>query len=309
MVPRYRLAVGAGLSASIMVGGSVPLSGMLVHYPLFTAQAARYGAGAIFLVVWAFARRVPVNKPKSRDLPALLAIVTTGMLGFNAVMIGAQRYAEPGLVAAVLGGSPLVLAALGPLTAGKHPAVRTLLGAAVVVAGVVVLSGGGSWHGPGLALAVLTMLCEASFTLFAVGVIKRLGGLSVAIWCHVIAAVAGGIIAAAIEPWRAPTSKELTALCAVAVLTVVAFVVWYQAVGVLGADRAGVLIGVMPGAGLAVSIALGVQGLTVQAIAGVALVGAGCVIGLLNRESSGGRRVLRPVVPPSVSPPPRDPVR
>ncbi|GAA3060524.1 DMT family transporter [Actinokineospora globicatena] len=308
---RHRLAIGAGLLTSAMIGGSVPLSGMLVDYPLLTGQSMRYGVGAVLLVAWATARRIPITAPKLRDAPALLAIVAVGMLGFNAFMITAQRHADPGLVAAVLGGSPLVLAAIAPLMAKRRPAVRTLLGASVVVAGVVVLSGGGSWEGPGLLLAVLTMLCEAGFTLFAVGVVRRIGGLSVALWCHVIATVAGACLAVVLEPWRAPTAREWTALSVVAVLTVVAFVIWYQAVGVLGADRAGVLIGVMPAAGLVVSVAVGSQGLTLTGVAGVAVVGAGCVIGLLSRSPwpSAARRGPRPAAAPSASPTPRDPVR
>ncbi|GAA2971123.1 DMT family transporter [Actinokineospora diospyrosa] len=307
---RHRLAIGAGLLTSAMIGGSVPLSGMLVDFPLLTGQAMRYGVGALLLAAWALARRVPIAAPKPRDFPALIAIVVVGMLGFNAVMIAAQRHAEPGLVAAVLGGSPLVLATIGPLMAKRRPAARTLLGAAVVVAGVVVLSGGGSWAGPGLLLAVLTMVCEACFTLFAVGVIGRLGGLSVALWCHVIATVGGACLAFVFETWRTPTNREWTALSVVAVLTVVAFVIWYQAVSVLGADRAGVLIGVMPAAGLFVSIAVGSQDLTLAGLAGVAVVGLGCVIGLLSRSPwpSAARRAPRPTAARSASPPPRDPV-
>ncbi|RLK54542.1 drug/metabolite transporter (DMT)-like permease [Actinokineospora cianjurensis] len=308
---RYRLAIGAGLLTSAMIGGSVPLSGMLVDYPLLTGQSARYGVGAVLLAAWALARRVPLKAPRARDVPALLAIVAVGMLGFNAFMITAQQHAEPGLVAAVLGGSPLVLAVVAPLMAKRRPSAQPLVGAAVVVAGVVVLSGGGSWEGPGLLLAILTMLCEAGFTLFAVRVVGRLGGLSVALWCHIIAAVVGACLAVVYEPWQTPTNREWTALSVVAVLTVVAFVIWYQAVNVLGADRAGVLIGVMPAAGLAVSVAVGSQSLTLTGVAGVVVVGAGCVIGLLTRSPwpSAARRAPRPTAARSASPPPRDPVR
>ncbi|GLZ43404.1 hypothetical protein Acsp05_70280 [Actinokineospora sp. NBRC 105648] len=168
------MAVAGGLLTSAMIGGSVPVSGLLVDYPLLTGQSARYGLGAVLLALWALTTKAKIVRPKAQDLPALVAIVAVGMLGFNAFMIAAQRFAEPGLVAAVLGGSPLVLAAAAPLMAGRRPSARTLLGAAIVVAGVVILSGGGTWVGPGLLLAVLTMLCEAGFTLFAVRVVGRL---------------------------------------------------------------------------------------------------------------------------------------
>ncbi|MGQ0840847.1 DMT family transporter [Actinokineospora sp.] len=286
-----RTAIGAGLLTSAMIGGSVPVSGMLVDYPLLTGQSMRYGLGAVLLLGWALARGSRLTRPRLADVPALLAIVAVGMLGFNACMIAAQRHADPGLVAAVLGGSPLVLAVAVPLLARTRPAVRTLFGAGVVVAGVVILSGGGTWSGPGLLLAVLTMLCEAGFTLFAVAVVRRRGGLSVSLWCHVIAAVSGAALASFVDDsaaWRAPSGREATALLVVAVLTVVAFCIWYHAVGVLGADRAGVLIGVMPVAGLVVSVALGAEPLTAAAVAGVCVVGLGCVVGLRRGHADSG---------------------
>ncbi|SDD01689.1 DMT family transporter [Actinokineospora iranica] len=291
-----RLAVGAGVLTAAMIGGSVPVSGLLVDYPLLSGQSLRYGLGAVLLAGWAWARRARIGLPRVADMPALLAIAAVGMLGFNAAMIAAQHHAEPGLVAAVLGGSPLVLAAVGPMLARKRPALRTLVGAVVVVAGVAVLSGGGTWSGPGLVLAVLTMLCEAAFTLLAVNVVRRRGALPVALWCHVIAAGAGIALATFVdgrEAWRTPTGAEVSALLVVAVLTVVAFVLWYHAVNVLGPDRAGVLIGVMPVAGLVVSVAMGAQSLTWTAIAGVLVVGAGAALGLSSpprqtRRSSPG---------------------
>ena len=76
---------------------------MLQAYPLLTGQAMRYALGAVALLGWIRLRggRLPV--PGRRDWPALVGLVTTGMLGFNACVLYAQRYAEPGFVAAVLG--------------------------------------------------------------------------------------------------------------------------------------------------------------------------------------------------------------
>ncbi|SDJ33704.1 EamA-like transporter family protein [Actinokineospora alba] len=276
-----RRGVAAGALACGFIGGSVPVSGLLTHYPILAGQSARYAVGAVLIAVWAMARRLPVTVPKLKDLPALLAVVGVGMIGFNIFLLTAQHHAEPGLVAAVIGGSPLVIALAAPLMSGARPAVRALAGAALVVAGIVVLSGGGTWSGPGLLLAVLTMLCEASFTLFAIGVVRRLGTFSVALWCHVLAAVCAGLLAVPFDGvFRLPTTVELVAVLAVAVITVVAFCLWYHSVSVLGAGRAAVLIGVMPVSGLVVAVALGAQPLTIVALAGASIVAAGCAVGL-----------------------------
>ncbi|WP_447009635.1 DMT family transporter [Saccharothrix hoggarensis] len=285
-----RAAIASGALTSVIVGASVPVTGMLQQYPLLTGQAMRYALGAVVLLGWVRLRggRLPV--PSRRDWPALVALVVTGMLGFNACVLYAQRYAEPGFVAAVLGASPLVLALVAPLLAGRKPAVPAVVGAVVVVGGVVVLSGGGSWHGPGLALALLTMAGEASFTLFAVGVVRRLGGVAVATWCCVIAAVAGGLLGTVFGGWQVPTVREGAALVVLGiVLTAVAFGLWYFAVAQLGADRAGVLIGLMPVAGLVASVALGAQELTAVALLGSVAVALGCVVGLRGRAADADR--------------------
>ncbi|ROP38478.1 DMT family transporter [Saccharothrix texasensis] len=288
-----RTAIAAGALSSVIVGASVPVTGMLQAYPLLTGQAMRYALGGVVLLAWIRARGGRLPRPARRDWPALVGLVATGMLGFNACVLYAQRYAEPGFVAAVLGASPLVLALVAPLLAGRKPAGAAVVGAVAVVGGVVVLSGGGSWHGPGLLLALLTMAGEASFTLFAVGVVRRLGGLAVATWCCLIAAAAGGVAGTFVGGWQAPTAREGVALVVLGVvLTAVAFGLWYFAVARLGADRAGVLIGLMPVAGLVASVALGAQALTAVASAGAVAVAVGCVIGLRGRAADVDRPPL-----------------
>jgi drug/metabolite transporter (DMT)-like permease len=274
-----RLAVAAGASAAIIVGASVPVTGMLQDYPLLTGQAMRYGLSGLVLLAWTFARGERPVPPKLGDVPALLALVVFGMLGFTAALLYSQRYAEPGFVAAMLGGAPVVLA-----LAGRRRSAAVVAGAAVVALGVVVLSGGGAWHGPGLLLVALALCGEVAFTLCAVGVVRRLGGVSVATWCCLIAAVAGGVVGTVAGGWQVPTPRQGLALLTLAVvLTAVALGLWYFAVGRLGADRAGVLIGLMPISGLVVSVVLGAQEFTLVALVGAAIVAAGCVVGLSSR--------------------------
>jgi drug/metabolite transporter (DMT)-like permease len=274
----------AGLGAVVIVGGSVPVTGMLDSYPLLTGQALRYGLGGLLLLGLATLMRKPLSRPRLSDLPVLIGLATTGMVGFQASLLLAQRYAEPGLVAALLGGSPLVLAVAAPLLAGRHPSTGPVLGAVLAAAGIVVLSGGGATHGPGLALAVLAMLCEALFTLLGVGLVTRLGPMATATWSCFVAAIGSAVVGTVVDPvgaWQLPDGRELTALLVLAVVvTAVAFVLWYTAVGTLGADRAGVLIGVMPVAGLAVSLLLHAQPFRLAQLAGIALVSLGVVAGL-----------------------------
>ncbi|MCP2165678.1 DMT family transporter [Goodfellowiella coeruleoviolacea] len=296
------VAVAAGALGCLLVGGSVPVTGLLDDYPLLPGLAIRYAVGGLLLLGWLRLTGRGLARPSRRDLLALTAVVGVGMLGFNACALYAQRYAEPGFVAAVLGGSPLVLAVAGPLLARRRPAGRVVLGALLVVTGVVVLSGGGSWHGPGLVLALLTMACEASFTLFAVGVVARLGALAVSVWSCLLAAVGAGVagtlvggvvdgggLVGATAAWRLPDARQAAALAVLGVLvTAVAFGLWYRAVSDLGAGRAGVLVGMMPVGGLVTAVLLGAQQWTGVAALGVGAVALGCALGLRPAQPAPG---------------------
>ncbi|WP_216209505.1 DMT family transporter [Amycolatopsis aidingensis] len=288
-----RRGAAAGLAAAVIVGGSVPVTGMLDAYPVIAGQALRYALGGLLLLGFARLRGKALPLPALGDLPALVTLAASGMIGFQAFLLLAQRYAEPGLVAAVLGVSPLVIALAGPLMAGGRPSAAPVLGAVLATGGVAVLTGGGDTEGPGLLLAVLAMLCETSFTLCAVGVLGRLGPLATATWSCFVAGVGGALVATitgGASAWRLPDARELAALLVLAVLvTAVAFGAWYFAVGALGADRAGVLIGVMPVSGLAVSLLLGAQTLDLADVLGTALVATAVTLGLRRRQVSGSR--------------------
>ncbi|EFL10803.1 MULTISPECIES: DMT family transporter [Actinomycetes] len=285
-----RSMVLSGVAGAVLVGGSVPVTGMLDGYPVITGQALRYALGGLLLLGWAKVTRSPLPRPKLGDLPTLLGLAATGMIGFQACLLLAQRYAEPSAVAAFLGASPLVLALLAPMLDGRRPSAAPVVGAVLAGLGIVVLSGGGSASAPGLLLAALAMLCEASFTLLAVGLLRRLGPLATSTWSCFTAAASGSVVGTVVDPagaWRWPNARELVALLLLAVLvTAVAFVLWYSCVVGLGADRAGVLIGLMPVAGLAVAVLIGAQRFELKDLAGVALVAAGVACGLWKREAA-----------------------
>jgi drug/metabolite transporter (DMT)-like permease len=269
--------------ASVLVGGSVPLTGMLDGYPVLTGQAIRYAIGALVLLVWLRGR---LPRPSWQDVPGLVGMVGAGMLGFNALILLAQRYATPGFVAAVLGGSPLALAILVPALRGRRPDPRALVGALLVFGGVAVLSGGGSWHGPGLVLALLVLAGEVTFTLAGAGVVRRIGAVGASTWACIGAAVGGFVITAFTDTWAVPTLRQGVIMVVLGVVvTAVAFVFWYTGVRALGADRVGVLIGLMPLSGLGVAVIVGAQPLTITAAVGAVVVAAGCVTGLAGRRS------------------------
>jgi drug/metabolite transporter (DMT)-like permease len=282
--PSAARAAAMAATASILVGFAVPVTGLLDGYPVLSAQAVRYAVGAVLLLGWLLVTRASVPIPAAKDLVGLGVMVFAGMLGFNAAILVGQRNATPGFIAAMLGASPLVLAVVAPALRGRRPSPYAMAGAGLVGVGVIVLSGGGSWHGPGLALALLVMVCEVAFTLGGVGVVARLGAVATSMWSCVFAAVTGAVLTtglAGFAAWPLPTATEAAAILVLgSLVTAVAFGCWYTGVSVLGADRAGVLVGLMPVAGLVASVVLGRQPITLVAAGGALVVAAGCALGL-----------------------------
>ncbi|MCE7008583.1 DMT family transporter [Kibdelosporangium philippinense] len=276
--------------ACVLLGSLVPFTGMLDGYPILAGQAIRYTIGAVALLLYL---RLQLKMPSWRDLPGLFGVVGAGMIGFSAAILISQRYATAGFVAAVVGSSPLVFAVLVPALAGKLPNLRVLTGAILVVIGVLVLTGGGSWHGPGLVIALLALAGDIAFTLAGVGVVRRIGAASASTWACIGAAVGTSVITTFQSEWALPTWRQSIALVILGTLvTAVAFVLWHTGVSVLGADRAGVLTGLMPLSGLGVAVIIGAQTLTVNAFMGAVVVAAGCAAGL-----SGNRERTLPLTP------------
>ena len=71
--------------------------------------------------------------------------------------------------------------------------------------------------------------------------------------------------------------------------TALAFVLWFKAVGQLGADKAGLLIGLMPVAAVLVDAGLNGRTPSPADVAGTVLVAAGVVVGARPARTRGGQ--------------------
>jgi drug/metabolite transporter (DMT)-like permease len=265
----------------ITLGGSFTVSRSILSYPTLSGQAIRYTLAAFALVVIVACGRSRV-RPTARELLRLAAIAAIGLVAFNILLMFTLRHAEPALVGTIVGGSPLLLALLGPLQEGRRPQPRLLAAAAVVVVGAALVEGGGSGDLMGVLGAVGLLLAEAAFSLLAAPLLPRLGAVRVSAWSCALAVpmLLAGVAVAGERP-GVPTTGEFAGIAFLGlVLTVVAFVCWYSGVAQLGIERAGVFLGLVPVAALATAaIADRVVPGPLQ-IAGVLAVTAGLITGL-----------------------------
>jgi EamA-like transporter family len=91
----------------------VAVSKLLIHYPVLSAQAARYAIGATALLAVTRLRRQRLPRPTGRDLALLLALGAVGLAGFNILLLAALQRAEPAAVAVVSAACPCCSPSLG----------------------------------------------------------------------------------------------------------------------------------------------------------------------------------------------------
>jgi drug/metabolite transporter (DMT)-like permease len=160
-----------------------------------------------------------------------------------------------------------------------------LVAAAVVVVGATVTSGlGGSGGLTGLLYAVGALACEACFSLLAIPLLPRLGPVRVSAYTQAIAVpvllIVGGVTDGS-GLLRMPTAPEAAALLYLAtVVSAGAFLLWYDALPRLGADRAGLFAGLVPVGAIVTTVLLGLATPTATELGGAALVIAGLAVGL-----------------------------
>jgi drug/metabolite transporter (DMT)-like permease len=278
----------AGAAGMVVVGSSVGVSRMLGEAPLFTTQAVRYAAAAVALLVLARVLRVPIRRPRGREWWWLSGIAATGLVLFNVAVVRGVAHAEPAVIAVAVACAPVLIGVLGPLLEGGRPTARLLGAAAVVTAGSALVAGTGRADLAGIGWAVLALLCEAGFTLLAVPVLGRHGPWGVSVHAVWMAALILAVLGLATEGPGAALRITATEWAAIgylaALVTVLAFLLWYSAVAALGSGRAALLTGIAP-ISAAVGGALlgaGVPGAPVWA--GMLVVIGGLVLGI------GGRR-------------------
>jgi drug/metabolite transporter (DMT)-like permease len=278
--PTTRGSLLAALALAL-VGSLVAAADLVEGYPLSTGQALRYGLAGTVLLVFARGRLPRLDR---REALGLLALAATGLVLFNLFVIEGVRETDPATVGVIVGCVPVVLAIAGPLLEKRPLSGRVIVAAFVVAAGAAgVQWAGGGVTPAGLLLALGALGCEAAFSLLAVPHLKRLGALAVSTYACLFAVpmLAVWSLLAEGPSLPVPDAEQAAALAYLAVgVTVLGFVSWYTAVGLLGVDRAGLFSGVLPVSALAFSAALGVAELTPGRLAAVAVVALGVTLGV-----------------------------
>lgn len=283
----------SGIAGMTLVGGSVGVSQVLTDAPLFTAQAIRYAAAALLLVVLARLAGVRVTRPRGREWFWFTGVAAAGLVLFNIAIVRGVEHAEPAVIAVAVACVPVLLGVLGPLLERRAPRAPIILAAVVVTGGSVLVEGTGRADGVGVAWAAVALLCEAGFTLFAIPVLRRHSawGVSVhSVWIGALMFAILGLVAEGPSAASRLNSADWVAVVYLTVLvTAAAFVLWYSAVASLGAGTVGLLTGVAPISAALTGIVTTGHAPGPLVWAGIAIVITGLSAGLLTNHHTNRR--------------------
>jgi len=278
-------AIAPGALGMVLVGSSVAVSATLTAAPLLIAQAIRYSVAAVVLVALARWLRVPIVAPRGREWLWLAGIAATGLVLFNIAVVRGVAHAQPAMIAVAVACAPVVLGVLGPLLQGQVPQRKIVVAAIVVTSGAVLVEGAGHGDLAGIAWAVVALATEAAFTLLAVPVLGRHGAWGVSVHSVWLGAAMFTVLALLGEGPAAVSrlsTADLGAIAYLAVVTVVAFVLWYSTVAALGPGRVGLLTGIAPVSAALTGIAAGSRAPSPLMWAGIGVVLAGLGTGLVG---------------------------
>ncbi|MCO6006657.1 DMT family transporter [Actinoallomurus purpureus] len=290
--------------AMILVGTLTAVSAAISRYPVYGGQAVRYAVAAVILLTVARSRersgrtagRPPARSRLTlREWSLVTALAATGLVGFNLCVVEGTRHTTPAMIGTVVGAVPVVLAVVAPLMERRRPAPHLVAAAVIVTLGAAAANGLGGGSLSGLLLALGALVGEMAFSLLAVPLLPRLGPVRVSAYSAAVATpmlLAVGLIVDGTAVVRIPTAGEVAGFAYLAVIvTVGAFVLWYDALGRIGADRAGLFAGLIPVSAAATTMVLGLGTPNAAELTGALLVGCGVAAGLGGGAAS--RRVSR----------------
>ncbi|MFI9407825.1 DMT family transporter [Nocardia sp. NPDC052316] len=267
------------LGSSVAVGSAIAATTALTEFPIMTGQTVRYGIAAALMFVLFWGRLPRVN---AAQLTRIGVLGATGLAGFNICLVLALQRVDAGVVGAVVGAVPVVLALAGPLMARRSPSMRAVVAAGIVTTGAVVVQWTGAAADPvGLLLAAGALAGECAFSLVAIPLVREIGAKATATYAATAGAVLCGIVAVLIDvpTARLPTLAESAAIGYLAVVASAgAFLLWYAALDRIPVETAGAFAGVVPVCALVTGVLLGVSESSPLRFVGAAIVGVGVVL-------------------------------
>jgi drug/metabolite transporter (DMT)-like permease len=253
---------------------------------MISSQVMRYTLAGLLLLP--LCRHTTV---RLKDLPGIIAMAATGLVGTNALILAAERSTDTGTVGIIVGTLPIVVALVAPLPSRRRPDPRVVLCAVIAAGGTVfVESSAGRASVAGIGYAVGALGSELLFIVVGAPVFRRHGALAVSPWLCMTAVCILLILGVPIDRsdmFLLPTAHEALAIVYLGIgPSVVGLLCWGFGLAQLGPERFGLFTGVNPIVALFTAAALGLSTITGERVVGCLLVAGAIAAGASARPPS-----------------------
>jgi drug/metabolite transporter (DMT)-like permease len=255
----------------------------------FTLTAARFTVAAILFV--GLAMRLPAHERRpGRQWPLLLGMGLTGVFGFGSLLYTGLRYTTATNAALINGAGPLITGILAAMLLRERFTRRNVVGAAISLAGVVMIVSGGT----------LDVLLKQQFNLGDLLVL-----VAVVVWglysvlSRVVTRSRSALAATALSTWLGlpllypaaawewpvrPPALSLPVMLAVVYIgifpSIVAYLAWNEGVRRVGPGKAMAFYNMLPVFGALIGVLVLGEAFSFSHLIGGGLIIAGSLIGV-----------------------------
>ena len=220
-------------------------------------------SAGVILVLAGMLKSRPVMKSvwrKKRDVVQLILFAILGLVTSQFTYLMAISYSNAGTATVLQYTGPVLILAYLCIRTLKLPKKREVVAIVFALAGTFILATHGNFHEmvltkQALVWGIASAVGLALYTLLPVRLISRYGSIVVTGYGMLIGGIAMGL---AVRVWEIPVHLDAAGIAAVAAMavigTVVAYTLYLQGVGEIGAAKAGMLASVEPVTATAISV-------------------------------------------------------
>jgi len=291
------LATSQLVTAMALAGSSVVVGKSLaVSLPVYPTTCATLLVALLVMLPCFWKNRDEIRALKLREWWYVFLQGLCGIVLFRVLMLHGLRTVGAAQAGIITGSSPAVLTILSWFLLGERPSAWSGLGVVCAMGGAVgialvgteVMPAGMTW---GLLLVFGAVVSEGLFSIWRKRIatsVSATTNTAMVIFCALLAILPLTLWDIARQP-MVPTVAELLAIVYYgAIATVVAYILWTEAVGAVSGVTAGIATAAMPAAAVLLAALVLREPLSVGQLAGCLLVVLGIVIGAWVGREEGG---------------------